>query len=98
MTLYLKVIWRHESPDEPVIIYSEVGDDGYETRKIHMFLDGGMEWAEGHREGERTALGTVPVPTVEEIAAHREFMPSVIDREFFEYAWRIAQRAGASHG
>jgi hypothetical protein len=31
---YLKVVWVHDLPGEPVLLYSEVDDEGWEIRKV----------------------------------------------------------------
>ncbi|WP_181138938.1 DUF6881 domain-containing protein [Streptomyces sp. Ru72] len=43
---YLKVIWHHDFPDEPVGILSEVGEDRYEVRKVEVFRGGRLDWAD----------------------------------------------------
>ncbi|MGW5411792.1 DUF6881 domain-containing protein [Actinomadura geliboluensis] len=93
MVWYLKVEWFHDFNDEPVEIYSEVGADGYEIRKIEVFRDGRLEYADEHREAGATTLSEVPVGTVEEIAAQEEFRPQVISEQVFEEAWARARAA-----
>jgi hypothetical protein len=90
---YLKVEWLHDFGEEPVEIYSEVGDDGYEIRKVEVFCDGRLEYADERHEAGATALSEVPVGTVAEIAAQDEFRPRVISEGDFEEMWT---RAGAT--
>ncbi|GAA1559015.1 hypothetical protein GCM10009678_47580 [Actinomadura kijaniata] len=89
----MKVEWLHSFDDEPVEVYSEVGDDGYETRKVELFPDGRLEYADGHRETGATGLSEVPVGTVAGIAAQEEFQPHVISRREFEEMWARAVAA-----
>ncbi|NEA26854.1 DUF6881 domain-containing protein [Actinomadura bangladeshensis] len=92
MVWYLKVEWFHDFDDEPVEIYSEVGEDGYESRKIEIFRDGRLEYADEHRESGATFLSEAPVGAVEEIAARDEFRPRAISEQEFEEVWaRAAQ-------
>ncbi|HEY1216196.1 MAG TPA: hypothetical protein VGE93_21415, partial [Bryobacteraceae bacterium] len=43
MVRYLKVAWHHDFAEDPVEIFSEVGDDDYEVRKVELFHDGRFE-------------------------------------------------------
>jgi hypothetical protein len=88
---YLRVHWRHDFPDEPVFLYSEVGEDGYEIRKDQSFRDGRLDWADESRETSLTGLGELPIGKVQEIAAEEEFTPQVIDRQEFEAVWQRAK-------
>jgi hypothetical protein len=87
---YLKVDWHHEFPDEPVTLYSEVGDDGYETRKVNVFPDGHLEWADSAHESAHTGLGEIAVPPIEEIDEQDEFTATEISRDAFEAVWAQA--------
>lgn len=91
MTWYLKVQWHHHFAHEPVTLYSEVSDDGYETRKVQRFRDGHFEWADEVTETDRTGLSELPVGTVEDIAAQEEFAPMIISRREFEDVWQQAR-------
>ncbi|WP_410644743.1 DUF6881 domain-containing protein [Amycolatopsis sp. lyj-346] len=84
---YLKVGWRHQFPDEPILLYSELDDERYETRKIEVFCDGRHQWAGPEGSVGGTVLGELPVPDTVEIARQLEFAPEVIDREEFEAVW-----------
>jgi len=89
---YIKVAWLHDYPRDPVLLYSEVGADGYETRKVELFRDGAMTFADEETEAGSTGLGEIPVPSLEEIAADTEerFVPEAITREEFERVWTQA--------
>ena len=90
MVWYMKVDWHHECPDEPVTLYSEIGDDGYESRKVNIFPDGHLEWADAEHESAHTGLGEVPVPGTEEIDEQGEFSAEEISRDVFEAVWAQA--------
>ena len=42
---YLKVRWIHESATDPVELYSEIDDQGWEVRKVEVFPNGTMGFA-----------------------------------------------------
>ncbi len=42
---YLRVQWLHSHPDEPVTLYSELDDEGWEVRKVEIFADGHIGFA-----------------------------------------------------
>jgi hypothetical protein len=88
---YLRVSWHHEFPEEPVELFSEISDEGYETRKVQVFRDGRMERADAVSETSLTGLGEVPFPSVEEIASQEEFTPAVISKMEFERMWSLAR-------
>lgn len=92
MSTYQKVIWQHDFVDEPVLLYSEMGDDGYETRKVDLYRDGRLDFAGEAASTGSTALGEVPTPSLTEIAADSQFLPFVIDIDEFEAVWRSALR------
>jgi hypothetical protein len=81
---YLRVKWTHPLPDEPIDIYSEIDDEGYETRKLEIVADGSIGFANGSEQVLSTELGEKPIPSVDEIASDPQFQPAVISREDFE--------------
>ena len=42
---YIMVKWLHSHPDEPVLLYSELDKDRWETRKVEVFADGRIGFA-----------------------------------------------------
>ena len=90
---YMKVEWVHHFEDEPVLLYSEI-IDGVETRKVEVYRDGHLDFADESRQSGTTRLGVGLMPTVEELSADPEFKPCQIDRAEFEKIWcRAANRA-----
>jgi hypothetical protein len=87
---YLRVTWAHAFSDEPAELFSEVGDDGYETRKVEVFRGGRMTYADEIRSTGSTILGETPIPSFEEIASQSEFAPEWISRDDFEAIWVTA--------
>ncbi|MFF7332739.1 DUF6881 domain-containing protein [Streptomyces sp. NPDC008150] len=87
---YLKVVWHHNSPDDPVTIWSEIGEDGYESRKVEKFADGRLGYADTDRAKEGSELGEFPIPDPNVIAQQREFTPEIITAKAFEKKWNAA--------
>lgn len=87
---YLKVVWRHTSPDDPVLIWSEIGEDGYETRKVEQFADGRLGYADASTSVGGSELGEFPVPPLSAIARQKEFTPEAITAKAFEKKWSAA--------
>jgi hypothetical protein len=87
---YLKVLWHHELSDEPVELYSEIDDAGYESRKVEIYRDGRRDFADGESSSGTTMLGEGPIPSLEEITEQEEFSPSLIEVADFERVWRQA--------
>jgi hypothetical protein len=83
---YIFVKWLHNDPEYPVLLYSELDERRFETRKVEIFLDGTKGYASEFEEC-RTDLGYVPVPTLSEIAEDPQFEPFEITREEFEKVW-----------
>lgn len=92
---YLRVEWLHANADEPVTLYSEVDNEGWETRKVEVFPDGSMGFASMTEATPSTVLGEKPVPSVEMIAADPQFRPALVTREEFERIW--ASRYDPAH-
>jgi hypothetical protein len=59
---YLKVAWHHDLADEPVLLSSEIGDDSYEVRKVEVFGDGSMTYADEAGATGNMWLGEKPMP------------------------------------
>jgi hypothetical protein len=96
---YWKVEWHHDHAEEPVVLYSELGADRYETRKVQRYRDGRLLRADAEHETGQIGLSEIPLGPIEEVAAQAEFSASLISRNEFEEAWREAQwsrRRGAT--
>ena len=86
---HLRVRWRHHFAEEPIILISEVVD-GREVRKVEVYRDGRIDYADQSVATGSTMLSTTAFPDLEEIAAQDEFMPESITSEEFEQYWRAA--------
>lgn len=88
---YIKVLWHHECPEDPIELYSEVGDDGWEVRKVELYRDGRYGRASSEGSTASTGLSDEPIPDIAEIAALEEFTPNEISADEFETVWQNAQ-------
>lgn len=84
---YLRVTWKHEHPDEPVMLYSELDANRLEVRKIEVFRDGRCGYASNQLATVGTKLGLVAIPELSDIAKDPQFEPVEITQEEFEAAW-----------
>ncbi|MEU4524882.1 hypothetical protein AB0F52_39950 [Amycolatopsis sp. NPDC024027] len=91
MTSYVKVRWDHDFADEPVELFSELGADRFEVRKVAVYRDGRADWADAGRETDEIGLGQLPFPALAEIDAQPEFHAEVITAAEFEVAWARAR-------
>jgi hypothetical protein len=90
---YVRLEWIHDHEDEPDLIYSELDDERYETRKIEVFKDGRMvKVSEDHPESGSTGLAVLPIPSIEETNAisEEQFHAAEISAAEFEDLWKSA--------
>jgi hypothetical protein len=86
---YIKVRWLHSHADEPILLYSELDQDGWETRKVEVFADGRIGYASATEAtpSTRTKLSIEPLPPLDEIASDPQFQPVEITKDEFEEVW-----------
>ncbi|MFJ7205263.1 DUF6881 domain-containing protein [Streptomyces sp. NPDC098789] len=87
---YLKLVWHHDSTDDPQVIWTEINDNNIEIRKIEYYEDGRLGLAGAGRSDGSTELGLWAVPPIEEIKRSPEFSPTEISPAEFESEWRHA--------
>jgi uncharacterized protein DUF6881 len=92
MMIYIKVRWKHDDPNDPILLYSELDDERWEVRKAEVFSDGSSGYADPAAARGTTLLGLIPIPTLSEIAAIPEFDPVAITKDEFEAVWLKAIR------
>src|SRR2546429_8879452 len=92
---YQRTEWRHENPNNPVDIYSELDEDRWEVRKVEVFADGRMWYSDGVDTVGRTGLSEVQLPPVGSEPPGSPLTTSVLDRDTFEEMWERAVRLGA---
>lgn len=74
------------------MLYSELDDNRFEVRKVEVFRDGHLGYADAERSSGGTGLGLVATPSLEEIAQDPQFEPVEIEQAEFEAVW---ERSGA---
>ena len=72
------------------MLWSEVGDDGYERRKVDEYRDGRLDFADAAHQRGTTWLGDQPMPSLDLINEDPEFTGAAITPDAFETAWRRA--------
>lgn len=90
---YMKADWFHQDPDDPILYYCEIGEDGYETRKIEVYRDGRMAVANQYEDEDPDGeawLATVVIPPIEEIDEDPQFRAVEIQTSEFEDMWEKA--------
>lgn len=88
---YQRVRWLQDSPEFPVLLYSEIDDDGWEVRKIDEYANGHRDLAGADLETGSTILGLDRVPTLDEINKDHQFDGVEITAEEFEEIWARAK-------
>jgi hypothetical protein len=91
MTSYVKVRWDHEFAEEPVEVFSELDNERYEVRKVEVYRDGRLDWADASRDTDAIGLGAVPFPDLAEINSQEEFHAATVIAAEFESAWTRAR-------
>jgi hypothetical protein len=84
---YIAVIWKHQDPAYPTALYSELDGAGWEHRKVEVFADGRIGYADRSGASGGTRLSIEPLPPVAEIATDPQFEPREIAGEEFERMW-----------
>lgn len=84
---YIAVRWKHQDPDEPILLYCEIDDAGWEVRKVDVYRDGRIGYADESESMGDTWLASEPVPPLAEIASDPQFEPTEITKDEFEQIW-----------
>ena len=90
---YIKVIWKHSDSQYPSLLYSQLDENRWETRKVEIYADGRRDFASSSESSGDTRLGIEPVPLLEEIAGDPAFEPFEIEAAEFEQIWTDVRRA-----
>jgi hypothetical protein len=94
MRSYVRVSWNHNLADEPTCIYSEV-EGAREIRKVEIFADGHLGYADALSEVGGSVLAEGPMPSPETINKKPEFHAVQISAEVFGAAWLRATSSRA---
>ena len=84
----IDVQWHHANMGTSYRLVSELDDERFEVRKMEFFSDGkvGFAFAAGSLHG--TQLGSIPVPSVDEINAAAEFTAKSLAISQFNLLWQ----------
>ncbi|HEV7805727.1 MAG TPA: hypothetical protein VGO80_07915 [Solirubrobacteraceae bacterium] len=85
---YQRVMWHHDFADEPVLLYSEIDENGRERRKVDEYRDGRLDMCDEFECTGTTRLSLTAMPTLEQIASQSEFTPESISKDEFESVWQ----------
>jgi hypothetical protein len=69
------------------LLYSELTDEFWETRKVEEFADRTVGYADSMKAEGGTHLSIEPLPPISVIAADLEFGPTFIEQKEFEQLW-----------
>lgn len=89
---YQKVLWHHNLPDEPVVLYSQI-DSGLEVRKVEVYRDDRHDYADKSHSTGTTMLGGKRMPDLDEINQDPQFSAEPITAADFELVWHRATTA-----
>lgn len=87
---YFTVRWRHDSPDEPVLLFEELNEQRQETRKVEEFADARRIRSDLIAPELNTSLSWEPVPSETEIDSQQEFTVEELTADEFEAVWSSA--------
>ena len=90
MMKYFRIDWIHEYPDDPIRLYSEVGQDGYETRRVDIYRDGRAVCISEQTQDDDNLLSDQVYPSLQELNSKDEWdetRAQEIARKEFETIW-----------
>ncbi len=88
---YIVVEWRHGDVEDPTILYSELDEGRCETRKVDVYANGRMDFADAERQTGTTWLAEGGLMSIEEINSHDPFTARDIAKDDFERVWTEAR-------
>jgi hypothetical protein len=87
---YLAVKWKTSDPTNPIEMFHEVGDDGWETRKVEAYPDGKLDLADDNRKTGETWLSPEKMIEIDEINEDPQFAAREITKSEFDEVFRNA--------
>jgi hypothetical protein len=90
---FIRVHRRPGNAVEPIMLFSELDEERWEVRKVEVFADGRLSYANERGSFGMTKLGDQPVPALEVLAANAEFELAEITRAEFDEIFEKALTA-----
>lgn len=87
---YIKVNWKHDFQNEPIILYSELDKEMNEIRKVEVYRNNVLGFAYKNISVNGTFLSKTKIIELSEINKDAQFLASEIKKEEFELIWRKA--------
>lgn len=87
---YIKVYWKHNFPDEPILMFSELDDARNEIRKVEVYREDLLGYACESANKNGTLLSECELPELNVINKDMQFEGSEIEKEEFEKIWKKA--------
>ena len=91
--IYMKVRWKHNFSDEPILLFSEMDDNRNEIRKVEVYRGDLMGYAWGDISSNGTFLSKCEIPELSVINEDIQFRGVEIGKEEFERIWEKAINA-----
>ena len=89
---YIKVSWKHNFHDEPVLMYSELDEKRNEIRKVEIYRDGIMGYAQNDVSMNGTFLSKTEIPELSAINKDIQFEGVEIKKDEFDMIWETATK------
>jgi hypothetical protein len=70
---YIRVKWHHNLSEEPILLFSELDAQRFETRKVEVFRDGRQAYASEAKEYGGSFLDEKPTPDLKRL----EYRPAI---------------------
>lgn len=84
--------WHHDNPTTPTEIYAEYDDAGWQLRKVEMFADGRITFADVNRSSGDTLLAEKALDFEEALVKFADPQAKLtlqeIDKATFEKIWQ----------
>ncbi|MBQ9873354.1 MAG: hypothetical protein IJM30_02730 [Thermoguttaceae bacterium] len=83
---YSSCFWFHDNPNDPMLMYSELDEERWETRRLEIYPTGKV----ARLQGDDDMLADVPLSDVDdlnELNDCSEFWNEAISKEYFELLW-----------
>lgn len=92
--IYFFVHWIHNFVEEPVYLYHEINEDRREQRKVWIWKDGRIQFADVNHQCGSTELSWEILPSVDEISADPQFVVKTLTEREFSEVWETALQRG----